>query len=481
LSGSSIVSVLIGLLTFTWIVYQFWWKLPHPRYPPGVRGIPVLGALPYLGRFPHETIAKWSRDKYGPVMSVRFGQEDAVVLNDYESITEALVKNINVFHTRPSFYVINCFTDGYGFRYLEVRNFSLSALRGLGIGRRTMETRVSDVAQDVVQRLQDLHEAPTDIKMLIGRTVSNVICSVVFGKTYEYDNKAFQHAVQSNPEYSEYLNVLFLYPRLRFIPPFSRALEKFLKVHHEFYQNEMEEHEKNLDENEPADFIDAFLIEMKKHSPDTSWFHKKQLLHCLGDLFNAGTETSTNVILWMLLALMHYPDIQEKLYQEIHDVIGEHVLPSVDHKDNLPLLRAFIQEVYRYQTIKPLSIKHRTSEDVEIGGYFIPKDTTIFTNIDAVHKDEKTFKSPNEFNIYRHIVDGKFVSNKKVMPFGIGARSCLGEKLGKIEVFLFLANIIKRFEILPDPQSKELPSFKDGISSFLYTPFSFKLVAKPRI
>uniref|UniRef100_H2YX92 Uncharacterized protein n=1 Tax=Ciona savignyi TaxID=51511 RepID=H2YX92_CIOSA len=479
------------------VVYRYWWKLPHPRFPPGVRGIPILGATPFFGRYPQETIAKWSREKYGPVMSVRFGQQDAVVLNDYESIHEALVKNINVFHTRPSCYIVECFTDGYGFgfadghkKYLEVRNFSLAALRGLGIGRHTMEMRVSGVAQDLVQRLEDCRGQPTDVKMLIGSTVCNVISSVVFGKSYDYDDKAFQYAVQcsfdcfGDPEHSEYLNVLFFYPKLRFFPPFNKALEKFIKVHQgliDFNRKEIEEHEKNLDENEPADFIDAFLIEMKKHSPDTSWFHKTQLLHCLGDMFIAGTETSTNTILWAMLALIHFPKVQQDLYKEIHKVLGEHVIPSADHGEKLPLLRAFIQELYRYRTIVPMSLQHRASEDVEIGGHLITKDTTVSPNIDAVHQDEKLFKNPKEFNIYRHIEGGKFFFNKKIIPFGIGARSCLGEKLARLEVFLFLANIIRRFEILPDPKNKCLPPFKDGISGLLYVPFRFKMVAKPRL
>uniref|UniRef100_L7N0S0 Cytochrome P450 2C3-like n=2 Tax=Ciona intestinalis TaxID=7719 RepID=L7N0S0_CIOIN len=496
--SNHVISGLIGVFTIVMCVYYYWWKFPHPRYPPGVRGVPIFGAIPFFGRYVQETLAKWSRSKYGPVMSARFGQDDAVVLNDFESIHEALVKNIQHFNSRPSFYIVEQFTHGYGFgfadghnKYLDVRNFSLSALRGLGIGRRTMETRVSEVAQDLVKILEDLDQKPTDLKMMLGGTVANVLCSVVFGKTYDLSDPEYQYAVQcsfdcfGDPENSEYLNFMFFYPKLRYIQPFKRALKKFIDVHLgliAFNQKEINLHKERLDVNEPGDYIDAFLIEMKKHSPENSWFHETQLLHCLGDMFIAGTETTTNTILWALLALIHHPEIQEKLYQELLDNIGEQVLPSTDHRDKIPLFRAFTQEVYRFKTIVPLALQHRANKDVEIGGYVIPKGTKVFPNLHAVHHDPNIWKNPSEFNIYRHISkDGKFIPSKRVVAFGMGARSCLGEKLAITEVFLFLANIIKRFEILPDPESKELPILKDGVNSLLYVPYRFKVVVKPRI
>ncbi|XP_078492070.1 cytochrome P450 2C27-like [Ciona intestinalis] len=172
--------------------------------------------------------------KYGPVISARFGQDDAVVLNDYESVHEALVKNIQHFNSRLSFYIVEQFTHGYGFgfadghkKYLDVRNFSLSALRGLGIGRRTMETRVSDVlAQDLVKILEDLDQNPTDLKVCyacidcydVGGTVANVLCSVVFGKIYDLSDPEYQYAVQcsfdcfGDPENSKNVNFMFFYP-----------------------------------------------------------------------------------------------------------------------------------------------------------------------------------------------------------------------------------------------------------------------------
>ncbi|XP_078491645.1 cytochrome P450 2B2-like [Ciona intestinalis] len=496
-TSNYITSCLTGVFTLVLFVYYYWWKLPHPRYPPGVRGIPVLGALPFLGKFPQKDIVRWSREKYGPIMSVRLGRKDSVVLNDYESIYEALVRQGQAFRSRPSMKLITSYSNGYGFgfaqgnnKYMKVRHFAFKALRGFGISGRESEERISDVAQGLVQSFQKLDGNPTDVRMILGTTVGNVIASIVFGKKYDPEDEGFQRIIKlifatfGERENANYILLMMYFPSLRYIQPFKNAWKTFMDEHFElldFYRKEIKEHRNNLNVNEPKDYVDAFLIEMKKHSPEDSWFHEEALLICLADLFVAGIETSTGTVMWGMTVLINYPEIQEKLHKEIVNATGE-TPPILDHRDELPLIQAFIQELYRYMTLVPLSLQHETTKDAVIGGYCIPKETLVLTNLHAVHHDPNIWKNPSEFNIYRHIdKEGKFIPSKKVIPFGIGCRSCLGEKLARNEVFLLLANIIKGFEILPDPGSKELPDYKDGINGFLYVPYDYKIVAKPRI
>uniref|UniRef100_H2ZLZ3 Uncharacterized protein n=1 Tax=Ciona savignyi TaxID=51511 RepID=H2ZLZ3_CIOSA len=489
LSWNLILSGFIGLVTIGIILYHYWWKLPHPQFPPGFRGIPVMGALPYLGKSAHTVMAKWSRDKFGPIMSVRFGSDDVVVLSTYDVIHE--VSGILNDEFENAFELsLKTQTTGKNRIMLkllcifgQVRQFSLSTLRGLGIGKRSIETRISEIAQDMVKELDTLDGKPTNVKMIVGTSVANVICSIVFGKSFEHNDPAFRKLcivlIQTIPFLLRLMSRLFFTYTVIIS---SKPGQHMCDIFQDFNRKEIEEHIENLDENEPSDYIDAFLIEMKKHSPDDPWFHEKQLLHSISDLFIAGTETTTTTLLWCMIAMLHYPDLQARIYNELMQEIGEQVLPSVDHRDKLPLFRAFIQEILRYKTTVILGIQHLTTKDVDIKGYRIPKDTKVTANIDACHSDPNVWKDPSKFDIHRHIdKDGKFILSRKVIPFGIGARSCLGEKLARIEIYLFLANIIKRFEILPDPKSEHLPPFDDGLSGLIHSPFSYKVSLKPRI
>lgn len=76
------------------LLFMWWRRNPHPNFPPGPRGFPVVGVLPYLDKYVERMLKKWSLEKYGPVMSVKIGTKTKVVLNNYESIMEVRTLNI---------------------------------------------------------------------------------------------------------------------------------------------------------------------------------------------------------------------------------------------------------------------------------------------------------------------------------------------------------------------------------------------------
>ena len=75
-----------------WIIFPFfvisiccyWYKKPK-HFPSGYRGIPLLGNIPFFGKFPERNFKRWSKT-YGEIISVRFGTNEMVVLNGYSSI-----------------------------------------------------------------------------------------------------------------------------------------------------------------------------------------------------------------------------------------------------------------------------------------------------------------------------------------------------------------------------------------------------------
>jgi len=82
--GDNITSIAAGV--FVSLLLCYWYHRPK-NFPPGPRGLPLLGVIPFLGRYFERSAKKWS-ETYGPVLSLRMGREDFVVLNDYESIYE---------------------------------------------------------------------------------------------------------------------------------------------------------------------------------------------------------------------------------------------------------------------------------------------------------------------------------------------------------------------------------------------------------
>jgi len=77
------------------LVYQ-WWKKPHPNFPPFFRGVPGLGVIPYLDKFPQKIFKKWSMDLNESVIAVRLGSKDTVILNSYDTAYEVSVTLLKI-------------------------------------------------------------------------------------------------------------------------------------------------------------------------------------------------------------------------------------------------------------------------------------------------------------------------------------------------------------------------------------------------
>jgi len=114
---------------------------------------------------------------------------------------------------------------------------------------------------------------------------------------------------------------------------------------------------------------------------------------------------------------------------------------------------SFIEEVIRLYAPAPLAIPRRAMTALTINGRVIPADTGFMTNLYAVNRDPTVFGSDaEEFNAER------FVSKRKEMnhtSFGIGSRSCPGEKLAQADIFFCLVRTLQKARLV-HPVSADL-------------------------
>ncbi|XP_076801696.1 cytochrome P450 2J6-like [Clavelina lepadiformis] len=491
-ASENITYVVVEIVLMALVLLSIYWYRRPSKSPPGPRGIPLLGVAPFVGKYMERTMAKWKKT-YGSIISVRLGRHDMVVLNDLESINQALVKQPTKFSGRAlsSLFQEACNGDfgigllDYGPTWKSQRKFGLTTLRGFGVGKKSMESQVSEEITYLNEAIRSKHGKAFDISIILQKAVANSICRVIFGKRYDYDDKVFEKALHmlltefNDEAIALTTRVLFLAPWLRRVPPISSICARYIdniSIVVKFLQSLVDEHEQTFDKENLRDFIDCFLKEMKK-GEDKS-FTINQLIHYIRELFLAGTDTSTSTLNWALLCFLHYPEAQRKLRQEVFDVIGSSGAASMSHKSSMPYTSAFIQELMRYRTLSPLSVLHKANEDAELNGYVISKNTIVAPNIWAVHNDPEHWEEPEKFKPERFINEkGEFVSSSHVIPFSVGPRHCLGEQLARMEIFLFLVSMVQKFEFLPDPEAKELPDIDNGVSALVFVPYPYRLVA----
>ncbi|XP_033941388.1 cytochrome P450 2D15-like isoform X2 [Pseudochaenichthys georgianus] len=240
------------------------------------------------------------------------------------------------------------------------------------------------------------------------------------------------------------------FPMIRSLPlPFRRAF-KNVKTCQSLALPVVQEHKNTRVPGQPRDFVDCYLDRLdKEKGNDASTFSEDLMIMYILDLHFAGTDTTSNTLLTGFLYLMTYPHIQERCQQEIDEVLGGNDQASFEDRHNMPYVQATIHEIQRVANTVPLSVPHCTIKDTELMGYSIPKGTLIIPNLTSVLNEEGQWKFPNEFNPENFLNDqGEFVKPEAFMPFSAGPRMCLGEGLARMELFLILVTLLRKFNFI---------------------------------
>ena len=143
-------------------------------------------------------------------------------------------------------------------------------------------------------------------------------------------------------------------------------------------------------------------------------------------MFGAGTDTTTTAMKWFILYMLHHPEVQQRMRQEIHDVIGNSRFPSLEDRINLPYTDAVLYETLRVGNITANSLPHGLTEDLEFRGHLIPKHAMLIPSLDSILNDPKIFEDPCLFKPERFMDDkGHLTGTEKVLTFGIGKLVCV--------------------------------------------------------
>ncbi|KAL8196200.1 hypothetical protein R6Q57_025200 [Mikania cordata] len=116
--------------------------------------------------------------------------------------------------------------------------------------------------------------------------------------------------------------------------------------------------------------------------------------------------------------------------------------------NNLTYLDAVIKETFRLHPPLPLLINRCPDKSCMVGGYTIPKNTIVYMNVWAIHRDPNNWTNPFEFKPERFL-NGKWDyngNNMKFLPFGSGRRICPGIALGDKMLMYILASLLHSFE-----------------------------------
>ncbi|XP_052525924.1 steroid 21-hydroxylase isoform X4 [Tympanuchus pallidicinctus] len=169
--------------------------------------------------------------------------------------------------------------------------------------------------------------------------------------------------------------------------------------------------------------------------------------------------------------------VQDRVRAELHQVLGPTGTPKPGDMGRLPLLRATVTETLRLRPPAPLALPHCARRHSSIAGIPVPAGSIVIPNLFAAHHDPKIWDRPAEFLPERFLQPG--APWRALLPFGCGARSCVGEALARAELFVFLGYILQRFRLEP-PSDGALPNLGVTAGTVLRcAPFRVRLVPCP--
>ncbi|KAL1788042.1 cytochrome P450 2C55, partial [Sigmodon hispidus] len=482
--------VLVLVLTVSCLLLLSLWRQSSGRgkLPPGPTPLPLIGNILQIDmKDVSKSLTDFSK-VYGPVFTLYFGTKPSVVVHGYEAVKEALENLGEEFSGRGSFPIVERMNNGLGIifsngtKWKELRRFSLMTLRNFGMGKRSIEDRIQEEAQCLVEELRKTNGSLCDPTFILSCAPSNVICSVVFHNRFDYKDKNFLNLMEKlnenfkimNSPWMQVCNAIPVF--LDYLPGSHKtALKNFAEIK-SYILKRVKEHQETLDMDNPRDFIDCFLIKMEqeKNKPHSE-FTTESLMATVADVFVAGTETTSTTLRYGLLLLLKHTEVTAKVQKEIDNVIGRHRSPSMQDRTRMPYTDATVHEIQRYINLIPNNVPHAATCNVKFRNYVIPKGTDLITSLTSVLHDDKEFPNPKIFDP-GHFLDekGNFKKTDYFMPFSIGKRMCVGEALARMELFLLLTTIVQNFNLKSLVDTKDIDTTPVA-STFGRVPPSYQL------
>ncbi|KAK3492970.1 cytochrome P450 [Neurospora hispaniola] len=218
----------------------------------------------------------------------------------------------------------------------------------------------------------------------------------------------------------------------------------------------------------PTPYIKTLMDASRQYS-----LPEAELSSLTGNLFGAGSDTSSSTLITFMLSCLAFPDAMHKAQSELDRVLGPAGRsPHWDDAPNLPYINAYVKEVLRWRSVAIIGGQpHSNTSPDYYKGYFIPPHSWVQGNVWAIHHHEREFPDPDRFYPDRYLPGNDhhrpFPGEKGYMTFGWGRRVCSGQALAEQGTWITVARLLWGFTIekYRDPETGK----EEEVDIFAYT------------
>lgn len=431
----------------------------------------------HLSMFPY--LQQWTQE-YGQIYTYTTGNKQHVYVSQPELMKELnLNKSLDL--GRPS-YLSKSFepllgSDGIlranGQNWAHQRKiiapeFFMDKIKGMmGLMEESATTMVRKWERQIIECKGGVIEMIIDEDL---RTLSaDVISKACFGSSYSQGKLIFakigviQEAV-SKP------SLLFGLQNFSYLPTkFNREMWRLKKEVNTLILNVVKERqeESRMGGKSDKDLLQKILENASAMSDKTQDVNKlnRFIVDNCKNIYFAGHETTAIAASWCLMLLAFYPEWQESVRAEIIKVCGDgdhYRSPDTDALPKLKTLNMVIQETLRLYGPGVLNVKEVFS-DVKLGEFVLPKGINVWNFVPAMHRDTENWgPDANEFKPERFARGLSEACNYPLayIPFGYGARLCVGQSFTMLELKIVLSLILSKFCVSLSPKYRHSPVYR---------------------
>ncbi|KAK7906571.1 cytochrome P450 [Apiospora marii] len=468
-------------------------------FPPGPPTMPLVGNLHQVpSEKRHLQFGTWARE-YGPVYSLMLGTKVMIVLNSDIAVKELIDRRGAIYSSRPEAYVAQDILSG-GLRILFMPSNGPWML-ARKIARRVLSVSAARTYvpyQDLESKamLVGFLESPGDFISHLRRYTASLTTQMTFGfRTTSLHDPRFKEAFEIFDRSSELIGsrigaLLDLVPSLRQLPEAVLPIKKEGRELHrrelKLYRDLYLQTKKGLQDGTAKPSVCVDLVKEQKQEQISD----DQSAYFGGSLLQAGSETTSAVLVGFVQAMVIWPEVARAARSELDRVCGDR-LPDLNDAPHLPYIRACAKESLRWMPGFALGIPHAVTRDDVYMNYRIPKGATVIMNAWAIQNDPQRHADPRRFDPTRYLNDQQSSLDAANNPdptqrdhfaFGAGRRRCQGMHLADRSLFLAISRLLWAFdfkravadgkEVVPDPD--------DLLDGMMILPNPFLADIRPR-
>ncbi|OAX32460.1 cytochrome P450, partial [Rhizopogon vinicolor AM-OR11-026] len=408
--------------------------------PPGPPRIPFLGnALDIDISEPHVTYTRWGH-QYGDIIYSRLLGQDYIIVNS-EKVARTLsdTRRSAVHASRPQLSIYKLLgvesttaTIPYGDTWRVHRKLFHQTLRSDATVK--YQALYTSKAIALVQNLlQD--GAASNLGSILQAFTATTVLSLTYGYNIESQDHPVVKLVQALNDImtkeatAEKAALLETFPFIKYLPSWIPGLGFLERVAtgrqlaKEVWNQPFEYTKGEVAAGTAPQSVVADFLTSNQEDKDNELYQELEatMKAAAATVYIAGAETSFSVLHTFILAMILFPEVQEKARADIDSVVGKDRLPTFDDRDSLPYIEAIICETMRWHPPVPLGFPHAAITDDVYQGFRIPKGVIIIFNEWAMSRD---CVNPDHFDPGRHLLPtGELSPNARMSgssSFGFG-------------------------------------------------------------